>query len=328
VDQKLSTGEQLADDVFFPLFQSWGDECGYRQRVDQFIQARAFGEIFKMLCEGGATDLVRLLLTDSRIDPSANKNFALHGACRNEHLEVVELLLRDKRVDPSGYSQEALRFVSSCSGGAELVKLLLADSRVDPRCDNDSALRSAARLGHVEVLKALLADPRVDPSISDQWMLYGACDNSRVEVVKLLLAHPRVDSTIHEQGVLRSACSSASNPDVVRLLLADQRVDPSVKNFRIPTGLVSKGNVVLLSLFFLRCCVRKPFSRHSKSAQIEAVESFRVSQLTELLFGSKDLAELCLSYVPDLFCHVSLASASSVDDRLAVIYSVKNLSTL
>ena len=49
----------------------------------------------------GHSEVVRELLKDSRVDPSAYDNSAIRGASMNGRLEVVRELLKDNRVDPS-----------------------------------------------------------------------------------------------------------------------------------------------------------------------------------------------------------------------------------
>jgi ankyrin repeat protein len=51
--------------------------------------------------EIGYLEVVKLLLSDKRVDPSANNNLAIQWASRKDHLEVVKLLLSDKRVRDS-----------------------------------------------------------------------------------------------------------------------------------------------------------------------------------------------------------------------------------
>jgi hypothetical protein len=41
---------------------------------------------------------VKLLLKDSRVDPSADENYAIRKAYENGHHNVVELLLKDPNV--------------------------------------------------------------------------------------------------------------------------------------------------------------------------------------------------------------------------------------
>src|SRR4051794_37732016 len=66
-----------------------------------------------MASYNGHTDIVKLLLKDNRVNPSADKNHgkiesnlsdnttAIQEATRNKHIDVVKLLLQDNRVDPS-----------------------------------------------------------------------------------------------------------------------------------------------------------------------------------------------------------------------------------
>ena len=47
-------------------------------------------------------EVVRLLLQNARVGPSANDNSAIKRACENGHVEVVLLLLQDERVIAAG----------------------------------------------------------------------------------------------------------------------------------------------------------------------------------------------------------------------------------
>jgi len=80
-----------------------------------------------------------LLLSDSRVNPTANNNYALHRACINGHTEAVKLLLEDGRIDPTANNNYPIRIVSS-KGYTEIFKLLLADSRtsLDMTVDTDT----------------------------------------------------------------------------------------------------------------------------------------------------------------------------------------------
>jgi hypothetical protein len=111
----------------------------------------------------GYTDAVKLLLSDSRVDPSAEDNEALRDAARNGHVEIVKLLLSDSRVDPSSWDNEAL-ILAAGNVNVEVVKLLLSDSRVEPSARDNGALIYAASNGHTEVVKLLLPDSRLEVS--------------------------------------------------------------------------------------------------------------------------------------------------------------------
>ena len=80
--------------------------------------------------ENGHSEVVRELLKDSRVDPSADNNYAIQRASKNGHLEVVRELLKDSRVDPSAYDNCAIK-VAREKGYRDIVRELLKDSRVD-----------------------------------------------------------------------------------------------------------------------------------------------------------------------------------------------------
>ena len=72
----------------------------------------------------GGLPLVKLLLSDKRVDPSAMDSMALYNASANvkDCTEIVKLLLSDKRVDPSVKADYALRMASG-DGHAAIVQL-------------------------------------------------------------------------------------------------------------------------------------------------------------------------------------------------------------
>ena len=53
--------------------------------------------------------LLKCLLLDPRVDPSANDNHGLKFACINGHWEIVKCLLLDPRVDPSDRDNYGLK---------------------------------------------------------------------------------------------------------------------------------------------------------------------------------------------------------------------------
>ena len=59
-----------------------------------------------------------------------NKQQLLYRACKYNHIDIVKLLLQDTRVDPSDRDNYAIRRTSE-KGHVEVVKLLLQDPRVD-----------------------------------------------------------------------------------------------------------------------------------------------------------------------------------------------------
>jgi len=83
--------------------------------------------------------VIKLLLTDTRVNPSDEDNYAIQLASETGRFEVVKLLLevgpserfpKRERVNPSAYRNFAIRKASE-NGHLEIVKLLLNDSRVE-----------------------------------------------------------------------------------------------------------------------------------------------------------------------------------------------------
>ena len=72
----------------------------------------------------GHSEIVKLLLANDKVDPSAKNNWAIKSASQNGHLEIVKLLLANDKVDPSADNNYAIRFASK-NGHYEIVNLLL-----------------------------------------------------------------------------------------------------------------------------------------------------------------------------------------------------------
>jgi ankyrin repeat protein len=231
-------------------------------------------------------------------------------------LDVVKLLLADKRVDPSADDQLAIRMACE-DGQLEVVKLLLADERVDPSVSNSCTILGACAHGHTEIAQLLLADKRVDPSENHSFRF--ACSYDHPAIVKLLLADERIDVSADSEFALQEA-SRCDYVEVARLLLSDRRVDPlSVSQLTSYAHL----NRVILSLHLLRRSVRIDFQTQASTftdeldytlfvADIEKIESQRKALLDAQLLVS-DLSALCLEYVPDLFCHLDVENSSLID---------------
>ena len=143
-------------------------------------------DLFIKSSECGHIEVVKILLTDSRVDPCDDNNYAIRLASERGHIEVVKLLLKDPRVDPGDDNNFAIEWASR-NGHVEVVKILLMDSRVDPGANYNFAIEWASYYGHTKVVKILLKDSRVDPGADSNYAIRWASRNGHVEVVKLLL---------------------------------------------------------------------------------------------------------------------------------------------
>jgi hypothetical protein len=153
------------------VVMKWAEQQGFGPIVSEVLRdqinhhvSRPLVFLVNTVCKKGQIPLLKLLLTDPRIDPSVESNAAIRTASQYGQAEVVKLLLADPRVDPSADNSSALRMACLAEGQVEVVKLLLADKRVDPSARDNLAFQSACYVCDLNVMKLLLADPRVDPS--------------------------------------------------------------------------------------------------------------------------------------------------------------------
>ncbi|PRP77640.1 ankyrin repeat domain-containing protein 44 [Planoprotostelium fungivorum] len=206
----------------------------------------------------GHIDVVRILLEDPRVDPSAENGLPLERAMVSQDTRLVMLFL--KYIQPDWSEQQANRIMwcAAASGHTDMIRYLLDNTKVNPAASDNQALKFCVANGHVEATKLLLSDPRVDPSDGNFVPKYVASSGSpelleliirdervdptqdesavltvaivkeQTENVRVLLKDGRVDPSFHQNWAIRAVCSSVTAPlELVDLLLKDPRVDPS-----------------------------------------------------------------------------------------------------
>jgi len=196
-------------------------------------------QTFKKTCKSKLVNIIDMLLSDDRVDPSTNQNDAIIQASMDGQLEIVNRLLQDVRVDPSTQYNDAL-IEASAQGHVNIVDRLLQDERVNPADYDNDAIGKASLHGHVAMVYKLLQDPRVDPSDNDNYAIMQASRFGHWQIVELLLQDIRVDPATQNNYALRKACMSGYWR-VVDVLLRDARVDPSVKNNFLISAAYTKG---------------------------------------------------------------------------------------
>ncbi|MCK4501277.1 ankyrin repeat domain-containing protein, partial [Candidatus Babeliales bacterium] len=143
---------------------------------------------FNKACEYGLLNVVRDMLKNTNINPSANANLSLRLAIEGNHNEIVKELLKDRRVDPSSMNNTPIS-TSSLNNNLELVKILMKDKRVDPSYNNNILIGMVSRFGFLDIVKELLKDKRVDPSIDNNYALRWSKIKGYEEVAQYLEEH-------------------------------------------------------------------------------------------------------------------------------------------
>jgi hypothetical protein len=166
--------------------------------------------ILESAIKAGRPDIVKLLVTDPSVDPSARRNHFLDIASKEGNAEIIQILLSDPRVNPADHHNIALANAVE-KNHLEAVKVLLADSRVNPAdskmvLDNqfnetqvpNYIIKIAALENNLAIVQELLKDPRVNPSQA----LIGAVSKLNkvgvkapnwIPMVELLLNNPRTE---------------------------------------------------------------------------------------------------------------------------------------
>lgn len=181
-----------------------------------------FSEDLRTAIEKGYTDIVRLLLTQTNVDPSNNLNIGIRRAASKGYTDIVRLLLQDPRVDPASEIQEALRQAVDHKH-VEVVKLLLQNPRVNPNVYQGAAIKSAAGRGNIEILRLLIQHPQTD-IYSLQEGLVEASENCKAESVRVLLEDDRVNPSYKGNEALIRAAENRCNM-IVELLMLHPRFD-------------------------------------------------------------------------------------------------------
>eukprot|EP01117_Protostelium_nocturnum_P016991 TRINITY_DN6824_c0_g1_i1.p1 TRINITY_DN6824_c0_g1~~TRINITY_DN6824_c0_g1_i1.p1 ORF type:complete len:468 (+),score=153.02 TRINITY_DN6824_c0_g1_i1:162-1565(+) len=188
-------------------------------RVDPSLN---HSESFIQCCHMGWQNAVRIMLQDRRIDPSARNNSAIVNASSIGNIQIVNMLVDDRRVNPGDQNNGALR-MAAANGHTKLVSLLLKCEGVDP--SNPDITKEAAANGHEDVVYLLITDGRADPSANQNIALRSACANGHLQTVSTLLRDPRTDPADFNGDAIRKAASNG-HTEILAILLMDFRSKP------------------------------------------------------------------------------------------------------
>ncbi len=156
---------------------------------------------FYIAVQMGHIGIVRLFLANEStiINRSISNAMAtpLIKAAEKGYTEIVRLLLADSRITSDDINKgvngiTALGF-AVYNGHRDIVRLLLADPRTDVNKENPLML--ALKRGHVEICRLLIEDPRTDvnmPNTMGATPLFAAAYSGSVPLLRALLAHPQI----------------------------------------------------------------------------------------------------------------------------------------
>lgn len=125
-------------------------------------------QALRLACRNGHSEIVELLCADSRVDPSACRNDAIHSAIMRNYYSIFHRLLKDPRikVEPT-----FLTTIATC-GFPDALKTLLKDPRVDPFWLGPAAVRIAIQRRFLKMVPLLIQDPRIFFSLLDDPVIF------------------------------------------------------------------------------------------------------------------------------------------------------------
>jgi len=230
-------------EIIKPLSRSTSRNTSFRaknSKLDPTLEA------FLDACKSGDLVTVGSLLSEGKVDPSAESNLPLKTAVSKRQYQIVSLLLLDKRVDPSMDNNNVFKLACE-AGDVLLVRVLMTDSRVDPADDDNVAFKTACASGHNEVIKLLLTDDRIDPAAGSNHGIKFAAENGHDLLVQTLLKDPRVDPADDDNAAIKWA-ATAGHIKVVSLLLEDSRVEPQAGENYAFRNACENGHVAVVEL--------------------------------------------------------------------------------
>ena len=118
--------------------------------------------VLSIASERGYDKIVKILLSDRRVDQNSRNNHAIRYACYWGHDKVVKLLLSDEKLIHSFMFDDTINYACK-NGDKKIVKLLLSDHSVKlNKYDNHKALEIASKRGREKIIKLLLSDGRIN----------------------------------------------------------------------------------------------------------------------------------------------------------------------
>ncbi|OJU80403.1 MAG: hypothetical protein BGO10_05760 [Chlamydia sp. 32-24] len=143
---------------------------------------------------GRQVETVKYLLSSKEYNfsPSCYSNALIREAVKNGCTEIVKILLEDSRVDPGANHQECL-LLAVRDGATAIVELLLKNAHVSPSVDGNLPLKIAAKVGHKEIVVLLLRDRRVNPATQKNYPLRMSAFHNHYKIVKILLESSKVN---------------------------------------------------------------------------------------------------------------------------------------
>jgi len=170
-------------------------------------------EVFYWGCCYGDLELVQELLASYEGKENLGLNLGFYAAGVEGRINIVKLLLLNSKLDPSGCNNGAL-YWCCLNGNEQMARILLDDLRVDPNYPNNLPIGVAGKGGNLNIVKMLLAHPKIKPNEWTFSTIYWPWAYRHYDVVTLLLG--RMDLSLANMLPISSVMlTSVTNPQAM-----------------------------------------------------------------------------------------------------------------
>jgi hypothetical protein len=144
-------------------------------------------------------EIIKILLNDSRFDPSISNNISLIQCITYNSIESLKLLLKDKRI----------KFTSTNSGiighavlnlNHEALKILLKNKEVNPNTWKLFFTENCCEISAYKTLSALLSHNKFNPISQNNAFITEAFNNKKQTIVDLLWSNKKVKDTLENDN--------------------------------------------------------------------------------------------------------------------------------
>ncbi len=159
--------------------------------------------------------------------PKIQLNRSLCVAIKKNNIPMVKLLLSDSRINPAAESNLAIFTASNYHSDSSIMKLLLADPRVDPTIDQNMVLINAIK--NECMFRLLLADHRIKDFPPN--LISKIIKKEKIKILKMVMADDRMKSPIRLDHLTLTHYAipvnyvNDSKKEIIKLCLADNRYD-------------------------------------------------------------------------------------------------------
>jgi ankyrin repeat protein len=205
-------------------------------KMDLVSWLKRHPRIFHLAVQAQNAPMVRFLLENEAVDPSARGNEALKTALIAQNFDIIELLLNDQRVLRAfDANHEISLALKHFKGDFRIIDFLLKvieflknNDMIDPKVIQ-FILPYAVKQGNIELVNWLLGHPMIDPNAAEGYALHLAVSRGDAKMVKILVENPRVDAGAkHNEALLIAICRR--DDTIVRTLLSSRKINADDQN--------------------------------------------------------------------------------------------------